>query len=475
MNKTLTLRGTAGAEQTLTYLHLPFEVPAGTRRIAIQYHYSDPVGSDPWLTGGNTVDLGLIDARGCDFCEMGLRGWSGSARSEIFVTERAATPGYAAGSLDAGIWHVILGLYKIAPQGCDYTVEITLSDHAEMPSEQGDGAMSPANAPLSLDAPASPAPTRANGWYRGELHCHSQHSDGDATVDDIIRAALALNLDFLAITDHNDLTHHARMAAFADVQRPPITLIPGCEMTTYHGHWNAWGMDDWAEFRIATADQMQRAMHEARRRGALVSCNHPRTYGPPWDYADVTTFDCLEVWNGPWLLNNWEALDTWERLLRQGRRITAVGGSDMHSLVGRDGAIAQLAHPITWIHTPHAPTPRALLTALQAGHCVLSEAPDGPRVFLQAGGAQAGDAVVPRNDMPIVVRVAGGAGLQWMLRGETGERFCAAVEHDDQTFTLQLDCSAERFLWAQLRSPQALGDQHVIRAMTNPVYMLMQR
>lgn len=471
MNKTVSLTGHASAEQALTYLHLPFDVPAQTRWIVVRYRYSDPIGSDPWLTGGNTVDLGLVDARGAAFCEMGLRGWSGSARSEVFVGEQAATPGYASGALDAGTWHVILGLYKIAPQGCDYTVEITLSNEAGLPPAHHGAAMLPAAARLSLDAPASHAPTHAGGWYRGELHCHSQHSDGEASVEDIILAALALNLDFLAITDHNDLTHHARMAAYVAANHPPITLIPGCEMTTYHGHWNAWGIDDWVEFRIVTEMQMQLAMREARRRGAIVSCNHPRTYGPPWEFAGVTDFDCLEVWNGPWMLNNWEALDVWEQLLRQGRRITAVGGSDMHRLHQIDGTVARLAHPITWIHTPDAPSPRALLNALKAGHCALSEAPDGPRVFLQAGGAQSGDAIERRIDTCAVVTVAGGAGLQCVVRGAAGERFCAAVTHEMQTFTLHLDCSDEMFLWAQLRSPDALGGQPVIHAMTNPIYM----
>ena len=56
---------------------------------------------------------------------------------------------------------------------------------------------------------------------------------------------------------------------------------------------------------------MEAALEFARQRGALVSCNHPKPYGPDWDFRQVTNFDCLEVWNGPWFLFNQQALDYW--------------------------------------------------------------------------------------------------------------------------------------------------------------------
>ena len=80
--RSIVIEGSAGPEQTLSYIHLPFEVPEGTTRVEVAYSYSDAIGSDPQLTGGNTVDLGIFDARGIEFPGAGFRGWSGSARSQ---------------------------------------------------------------------------------------------------------------------------------------------------------------------------------------------------------------------------------------------------------------------------------------------------------------------------------------------------------------------------------------------------------
>ncbi len=57
----------------------------------------------------------------------------------------------------------------------------------------------------SLSTPSAlpvPIPTHAVGVYRGDLHIHTNCSDGHNTYDQMIQAALAAGLDFIAITDH---------------------------------------------------------------------------------------------------------------------------------------------------------------------------------------------------------------------------------------------------------------------------------
>src|SRR5262249_40966464 len=149
----------------------------------------------------------------------------------------------------------------------------------------------------------------ADGWYKGELHCHTVHSDGDSTAAEVIAAAEALGLDFLAITDHNNVTHLMELAALGAQQ---IILIPGYEVTTYRGHWNVWAPDTWVDFRVMSPDDMQQALDFARQHVLVASCNHPRPYGPPWEYAGVEGYHCVEVWNGLWVFGNSIALDFWE-------------------------------------------------------------------------------------------------------------------------------------------------------------------
>src|SRR5579864_4333153 len=117
-SQTRVFEGHLDRTQEKTYVHVPFEVPPDATRLEVTCDYSDRIGAEPWLTGGNTLDLGVVDSRGIEFPGRGFRGWSGSERSTFFITETEATPGYLAGRLPAGRWHVVLGLYKIADTGC---------------------------------------------------------------------------------------------------------------------------------------------------------------------------------------------------------------------------------------------------------------------------------------------------------------------------------------------------------------------
>lgn len=455
------LRGTAQAGQTQTYTHLPFELPPGVARIDVTYHYSDAVGSDPRLTDGNTVDIGIFDPRGHAFMGAGFRGWSGSARSGFFLSASEATPGYLPGPLPAGTWHICLGLYKIAPQGCTYHVVITLTlaeDDTRMPAPP---------VLLPLETAARPERQRNDGWYCGELHCHTVHSDGDSDPLEVVRRAEALGLDFLAITDHNVLSHLARLRE-GDT---PLLLIPGVEVTTYKGHWNAWGalagQAAWLDFRITDAAQMAQVVAAANAGGLLTSCNHPRPYGPEWAYPQVDDFACIEVWNGEWALFNEVALNYWEARLRQGRRITAVGGSDCH--FHQREHIARLARPSLWVQLDDTPSPARILDAVRAGRVAISAYPSGPRVTLDAGTARMGDAVAAQAAVTVTARLTRAAGctLEWVT--DAGVIDMVQIDRNaDHALTCTLDARGLRYLRAQLVQVETTA--RLVCALTNPLY-----
>lgn len=454
------LEGHATPAQEGSFLTLPFEMPEGTGRLDVRYEYSEAIGSDPHLTGGNTVDIGLFDQRGIAFMEAGFRGWSGSARREFFVAPAAATPGYLPGPLTPGTWHVFLGLYKVAPRGCDYRVTLRFS-----PAEGANDPPPPVTLPLRRDAPGF-AP-RPDGWYRGELHCHTHHSDGDSSPGEVIAAARALGLDFLAITDHNTLSHLIELAA---VDTPDLILIPGFEVTTYKGHWNVWGDCGWVDFRTLTPELMAEAIRVARARGYLTSCNHPRPYGPPWEFAEVTGSHCLEVWNGPWAVFNSVSLAYYEQRLNAGERLVAVGGSDAHRLQSGAAEIARVGTPVTWIYCPGPPSAAALLDALRAGHAFVSEGVHGPRLTMRSGAAMMGDVVSrpPDDRLTLVVRVVGGAGTALEIHGTPGSLLRYPVTGADEVITMTLDVSGTAYVRAQLVSG-AEGD--LLHALTNPIYL----
>src|SRR5688500_13267812 len=124
----LIIEGRVPAGREKFYQDVPFDMPPGVVRLDVQYAYSEQIGSDPQLIGGNTVDIGLFDWRGEEFLNAGFRGWTGSARSEFFVSTTDATPGYLPGPMTPGTWHISLGFYKVSPRGCDYTVTLRFTE-----------------------------------------------------------------------------------------------------------------------------------------------------------------------------------------------------------------------------------------------------------------------------------------------------------------------------------------------------------
>lgn len=459
-SETLVLEGTLTPSQTLTYPMLPFDAPPHTERIDVEYTYSAAIDSDPHLTGGNTIDIGIFDPRGHAFMGEGFRGWSGSARSAFFIATDTATPGYSSGPIQPGTWHICLGAYKVAEGGCAYRVTIQLT------IGEGETPVSfPARLPLSTVS--RPDVRRASGWYKGELHCHTHHSDGDSDVMTVIRKAETIGLDFLAITDHNVLSQQVALAS-AETR---LMLIPGMEVTTYKGHWNIWGAGPWIDFRVLSQDDMQTAVDAALAAGYLISCNHPRPFGPEWSYPEVTGFHCIEVWNGPWPPTNRIALAYWETKLKTGARYVAVGGSDCH--FHHHEHHAKLANPTLVIYCPGDPSPSALLDALKVGHAYVTESPDGPEILLSSGAAMMGDTLrIGGDSLLVAVSARRAQGLQLQIVTGKGVTQQFAVDQLEWEAQVDVDVHDTPYVRAQIIS----GDPNAphVHALTNPIYIERQ-
>lgn len=425
-DRVLTGRFEPGEEQR--YVHVPFAVPDGVRQIHLRCGYSEKIGSDPNLTGGNTLDIGLFDEQGTGGSGPGFRGWSGSERLAFTVGDDWATPPYRPGPIGAGDWHVLLGPYKIGPRGLDYRIELffnlnlTPEDVAPSP---------PVSFPTGQRRSAEP------GWVRGDLHCHTRHSDGDSWPGEVLAAAATAGLDFLGITDHNGVLPHDPPPPGSGL---PL-LLPGVEVTTYGGHWNAWGGMRWYDFREPDGATVGAIMRQACADGALVSVNHPRPLGPPWRYTEASGYGAIEVWNGPWPALNAMALAIWDDHLRRGERIVALGGSDTHRLHHHRGRLFEprLGEPTTWVDIGDQPlSVDTLLAALKAGRCFIAASPDGPQLYLSR----------PTSDIARV-RVVGASGAILLLLSETGCFASEPITEDDVTMERAVPAGAH-FVRAQV-------------------------
>jgi len=448
------------------YLYVPFEVAGSTKRINISYNYDRAYGS-------NTLDLGLFDPRftGKVGDVSGFRGWSGYRRSEVSVSTESATPGYVPGEIQPGTWRIIIGLYQVASVGVDLTIKIEFetgeTKTAKLVEAISQSKVSP-----------SPKTTVTRRWVRGDLHMHTVHSDGDWTVPELIAAAVNARLDFIFITDHNTNSHYAEIEN-AKTDRKNLLIMRGEEVTTYGGHANVWGLSEngLVDFRVQPRNQaaISQIAEQAHRSGALISLNHPFGVcaGCMWSYGkEAEGFDAIEVWNGSWDGADELAVGFWDRLLQQGRTITAIASSDSHR------AESPLGQAATHVAIRGSLSQRNVLGSIREGRAYLTSKPAGPVVTFEARTSRSsiahviGDVVRVRNDQLIKFKI-GVSGLRspatiaLISDGKVVQRLRSIAEGSSQD--VELKVSHNTYFRIEVRD-----ESGTMLALTNPIYFRIQ-
>jgi len=235
------------------------------------------------------------------------------------------------------------------------------------------------------------APPLEGEWYKGDLHCHSTHSDGDSSVREVIASAESKGLDFFVITDHDGSMHGSPTQWYdPDYHSDRMVMLYGVEWTTGLGHANVWASApfDYGDLWIANrAQDAQMAIDAAHIQNALFSTNHPSAFlCCPWEYTEYEGIDSIEIWNSMYLLPNLSFVSTrafWDDHLLSGKRIPGVGGSDTHQLAGFEADFLRHAEPTTWVYAGER-TAEAILAGIRAGHVCVSDEPRGPRIDFAA-------------------------------------------------------------------------------------------
>ncbi|NOU69885.1 phosphoesterase [Paenibacillus sp. LMG 31458] len=409
------------SEEADRYVEVPFQVASGMERI----HVSIEVEAHG--PGDCVIDLGLKDTDQ-------VRGWSGGARTEFYVELEKATPGYVPGYLVDGEWCVLLGTYRIPPAGCTVIVKVTCT-----PKE--------------------------GRWLKGDLHMHTVHSDGALTLSENARIMEELGCDFLAMTDHNTYSQN-----LAYPHETGVVLIPGMELTTNHGHANFLGVvKPVVDFRATSSEQVQERIREARANGARVVLNHPHCPNCGWEWDWMVDYDWVEIWNGPWREANRKTLDWWHGQLCMGKRLIAVGGSDMH----RFGSYISHSSPTTWVYASSRSVD-GILDGIDTGRVFLSYSPDGPVMELNAGKYNMGD-VVPQDALERegnAKLVVSGllAGDEVKLISDRGvERSC--VVYNEQSLELFGELAGRSFYRAEVWRYFVEVHEMLLASVSNALYL----
>lgn len=458
-----------------TYLELPFDVPPGVERLTVEFAYDT-------RDQRTTIDLGLFDPER-------FRGWSGGDKTSFTVGVIDATPSYLPGPIIPGRWTLLLGVPNIR-RG------VTANYETRICFGRGEATAVSTFSDAPLEAGAR--------WYRGDLHMHTCHSDGSAgrqsgegrspgPVFRTAEAAAAKGIDFIAVTDHNAVSHHH---ALRELQPhfDRLLMIPGVEITTFRGHAGVLGAIGFVEFRLTsrhlpTVSDLQDAV--ARRHGLFI-VNHPclpsneHCMGCGWtaEGTDWSRVDAIEVVNGGAVRAQggkvegpFNGLPFWEARLNEGRRITAIGGSDNHRPDDDPKAHPEVGFPTTAVYADNL-SERAVLDAIREGRVFIDlEGVAGRTLELMAtcDGAAAvmGQALsVPagrKAAFTLRVRNATGGCVDVVIDGRHEALLAGAtIAGDDAILAFELaGDGARHWLRADIRS--ADGEHTLL--IGNPIYL----
>ena len=373
---------------------------------------------------------------------------------------------------------------------------------------------------LALALAAAPAANAA--WYAGDGHVHTCYSHdaycgplddntGPETfysfggdVDQRFREASLKGLDFVTISDHDDVRAQSDPAYGAH----GVAGLPAYEASLPGGHAHllgatrlypkgdtgtAAGVRALADAVRADAGRFQANHPTYKTVEAFESCEQADSPNPEdiplhWRYGFSVRPDSIEVWNATTLIQPAEIY--WECWLQRGVRVGATAGSDSHGATQPN-----LAMPTTWVSSSST-RPGDLLAAIGAGRTTLSRNPPafgGTRLLIEGDAdrdgtyeAAIGDQVPPGT--PLRVRADGGAPLGF-VRVRANGRTVVEGEPLAPGGAVQLTAPRERG-WARAVLYLADGTQAVdpgcrpvgqpldtctrdlaIAAMTSPIYV----
>lgn len=420
----VSLGGRLSASDAAGFVELGFDVPEGVTRLDARLEFPARL----------YVAFGLAEPGLKRFPDgQAIRGWSTGERREAFIALDAAAPGYHPGPIPAGRWHLILRAELYGRPSAEFSVELDFDFGAR------------------ATAAAMPAPS-AHGvgaaWLRGDLHCHTFHSDARASVDEVLEEARERGLRFLAVTDHNTNAHHADLRRASS---PELLLLPGQELTTDFGHANVFGGVGLIDFRVRDGADVVRALDAAAARGAVLSVNHPTRGALDWKAPVADSLNCFEVWNSAWSGYNARALARYDALLASGRRLALVGGSDRHK--GPPGQrlplSLRLGSPTTSVEVSE-PSEAGLLDGLRRGRTIVSESPTGPTVRPTVNGVGLGGVAEARGPVEVELTWEGAApGDRLRLIGAEGVAWETVIGQSDGVVRRSVD-TASPYLRAEI-------------------------
>ena len=155
-----------------------------------------------------------------------------------------------------------------------------------------------------------------------DLHTHSNYSDGIDSPLEILKAAILMDLDGFAVTDHNTLDGYFEIKNYDC----GLMIIPGYEVETDAGHILVLGLEE-LPLNVENIGYVELIEWIRDRKGVSILA-HPAIEWPRYDKWIHSPPDAVEVLNASYPL--WFLVDRSKRISDR-IQATPVGGSDAHS------------------------------------------------------------------------------------------------------------------------------------------------
>lgn len=459
----ITLRGVVKGSQNHSYVEVPFQVPAGVKRVTLTFHYTE-------RDKHTALDLGLEDP-------AQLRCWSGGNKSVLTIGVADATPSCLPGLIPSGTWKVLIGVPNIRTGVVShYTARVYFTRSGLVADE-----------PAFLRAPLKTGPA----WYRGDLHMHTAHSDGQCPnqtgqkvpcpVFLTVEAAAKRGLDFIAITDHNATSQYDAMRELQPYF-DKVLLIPGREITTFYGHLNFLGTTAPLDFRLGskTVPTVNTLLRNADKLGALVSINHPDApsgemcMGCGWTPATPVNMHLLvavEAVNGGSEMHGYNGVPFWDKQLNAGYRLAGIGGSDNHNATSPLDEPSSVGSPTTVVYASDLSTP-AILAGIRAGHVFIDLTGSRDKALTMRATADSATA-----DMGDLLNAPQGAAVNFQItEANAGQGTVSLIEDGKPVSGLLKDGGTCELKWTadghrHWFRPQVNGPDGKLWLLGNPIYV----
>ncbi len=239
-------------------------------------------------------------------------------------------------------------------------------------------------------------------WLKGNLHTHTNLTDGDSPPGEVARWYDDHGYDFLVISDHNVRFPPEELQAELRAEGRSLLLIPGEELSTwwpgpdrtYALHVNGYGTStvhgdaEGGSVEVVLQEMVDRVVAD----GGLASVNHPNFWeSVTWDQiAALNNLTFLELYNGHHLAANEGTAsqppmeEVWNLVLSRGRVVWGLAVDDAHHFLSFG---ADRANPGRgWVHVEASnASADEILAALGQGDFFSSTGPRLEAVSVEKG------------------------------------------------------------------------------------------